>query len=51
MSESNDQFAKKLYNQIHSGEGNLVMSPFSVSAAMAMVNFVTFCDNCITNVS
>ena len=35
---SNEQFSTKLYNVLKEEEGNLIMSPFSVSAVMAMVS-------------
>ena len=38
MAHSNDQFSKKLYNQMMKEETNLIMSPFSASAVMPMVS-------------
>ena len=35
---SNDQFSKKLYNELKTGDTNLIVSPFSVSAVMAMLS-------------
>ena len=37
-SRSNDKFSLRLYDLLKNKEGNLLMSPFSVSAAMAMVS-------------
>ena len=33
----NEQFSKRLYREVVKDSGNLVVSPFSVSAVMAMV--------------
>ena len=38
VAKSNDQFSMKLYNLLKEKEGNLIMSPFSVSGVMAMVS-------------
>ena len=38
VSSSNNKFSVRLYDLLKSKEGNLLMSPFSVSAVMAMVS-------------
>ena len=38
MSISNDQFSKKLYNELKTADSNLIMSPFSLSVVMAMLS-------------
>lgn len=38
VAASNDQFSIKMYNMLKGEEGNLIMSPFSVSGVMAMVS-------------
>ena len=38
VASSNDKFSIKLYDHLKNKEGNLIMSPFSVSAVMAMVS-------------
>merc|ERR1712002_118098 len=38
VARSNDQFSKDLYDLLRKEEGNLIMSPFSVSGVMAMVS-------------
>jgi len=38
VAKSNDQFSKDLYDLLRKEEGNLIMSPFSVSGVMAMVS-------------
>eukprot|EP00091_Calanus_sinicus_P015572 TRINITY_DN3396_c0_g1_i1.p1 TRINITY_DN3396_c0_g1~~TRINITY_DN3396_c0_g1_i1.p1 ORF type:complete len:469 (-),score=154.10 TRINITY_DN3396_c0_g1_i1:132-1538(-) len=38
VASSNEQFSVKLYDLLRKKEGNLIMSPFSVSGVMAMVS-------------
>ena len=38
LAKSNDQFSKSFYDLLRKEEGNLIMSPFSVSGVMAMVS-------------
>merc|ERR1712002_1241961 len=38
VAKSNDQFSQDLYDLLRKEEGNLIMSPFSVSGVMAMVS-------------
>merc|ERR1719186_1180970 len=38
VAASNEQFSTKLYDVLKKDEGNLIMSPFSVSSVMAMVS-------------
>merc|ERR1711875_143361 len=38
VAKSNDQFSKSFYDLLRKEEGNLIMSPFSVSGVMAMVS-------------
>eukprot|EP00092_Neocalanus_flemingeri_P003991 GFUD01004297.1.p1 GENE.GFUD01004297.1~~GFUD01004297.1.p1 ORF type:complete len:458 (+),score=143.85 GFUD01004297.1:281-1654(+) len=38
VAASNEQFSRKLYDVLKGEEGNLIMSPFSVSGVMAMVS-------------
>ena len=38
VARRNDKFSMKLYDLLKNTEGNLIMSPFSVSAVMAMVS-------------
>eukprot|EP00092_Neocalanus_flemingeri_P069751 GFUD01085537.1.p1 GENE.GFUD01085537.1~~GFUD01085537.1.p1 ORF type:complete len:468 (+),score=155.40 GFUD01085537.1:327-1730(+) len=38
VAASNEQFSSKLYDVLKGEEGNLIMSPFSVSGVMAMVS-------------
>merc|ERR1712212_1290707 len=38
IAKSNDQFSKSFYDLLREEEGNLIMSPFSVSGVMSMVS-------------
>jgi len=38
VAASNEQFSNKMYDMLRGEEGNLIMSPFSVSGVMAMVS-------------